>query len=72
VGIGASAGGLEAIKEKDGIVLVQSPDSTKFAGMPECGLETVIADIETPAEGLPVRLINFLNHIPVLKKKRIG
>ncbi len=39
VGIGASAGGLEAIKEKDGIVLVQSPDSTKFAGMPECGLE---------------------------------
>ncbi|MDP8221016.1 MAG: chemotaxis protein CheB [Candidatus Stygibacter frigidus] len=63
--------GLKAIKEKDGIVVVQSPETAKFDGMPRSALGAVIADIEASAEDLPEKLINFLNHIPVLKKESI-
>ncbi len=56
--------GLKAIKEKNGIVLVQSPDSAKFDGMPYSATEAVIADIVAPAEELPAKLIAFLKFIP--------
>jgi two-component system CheB/CheR fusion protein len=59
--------GLKAIKEKNGIVLVQTPASAKFDGMPRSATEAVIADIIAPAEELPARLIAFLKFIPVLK-----
>jgi two-component system CheB/CheR fusion protein len=59
--------GLKAIKEKNGIVLVQSPDSAKFDGMPHSATEAVIADIVAPAEELPAKLISFLKYIPVVK-----
>jgi two-component system CheB/CheR fusion protein len=59
--------GLKAIKEKNGIVLVQSPDSAKFDGMPRSATEAVIADIVAPVEELPARLIALLKHIPVVK-----
>ncbi len=56
--------GLKAIKEKNGIVLVQSPGSAKFDGMPYSATEAVIADIVAPAEELPAKLIAFLKFIP--------
>ncbi len=56
--------GLKAIKEKNGIVLVQSPASAKFDGMPYSASEAVIADIVAPAEELPAKLIAFLKFIP--------
>ena len=56
--------GLKAIKEKNGIVLVQEPASAKFDGMPRSATEAVIADIVAPAEQLPARLIAFLKYIP--------
>ncbi|MEI6682565.1 MAG: chemotaxis protein CheB [Bacteroidota bacterium] len=59
--------GLKAIKEKNGIVLVQEPASAKFDGMPRSATEAVIADIIAPAMELPVRLISFLKYIPVAK-----
>ncbi len=59
--------GLKAIKEKNGIVLVQEPDSAKFDGMPRSAVEAVIADIVAPAEELPAKLISFLKYIPVVK-----
>jgi two-component system CheB/CheR fusion protein len=59
--------GLKAIKEKNGIVLVQSPDSAKFDGMPRSATEAVIADIVAPAEELPAKLISFLKYIPIVK-----
>ena len=59
--------GLKAIKEKNGIVLVQEPSTAKFDGMPRSAIEAVIADIVTSAEELPARLIAFLKYIPVGK-----
>jgi len=59
--------GLKAIKEKNGIVLVQTPDSAKFDGMPRSAIEAVIADIIAPAQELPAKLIEFLKFIPSVK-----
>jgi two-component system, chemotaxis family, CheB/CheR fusion protein len=59
--------GLKTIKEKNGIVLVQTPSSAKFDGMPRSATEAVIADIIAPAEELPARLIDFLKFIPAAK-----
>ena len=56
--------GLKAIKEKNGIVLVQTPATAKFDSMPRNATEAVIADIVAPVEELPQKLINFLKFIP--------
>ncbi|NTW34313.1 MAG: chemotaxis protein CheB, partial [Bacteroidetes bacterium] len=58
--------GLKAIKEKNGVVLVQDPATAKFDGMPHSAIEAVIADIVAAAEELPAKLIAFLNFIPVV------
>ena len=58
--------GLKAIKEKNGIVLVQSPASAKFDGMPRSATEVVIADIVAAADELPAKLIAFLKYIPAV------
>jgi two-component system CheB/CheR fusion protein len=57
--------GLRYIKEKNGIVMVQEPSTAKFDSMPRNAIETIIADIVAPANELPVRLIDFIKHIPV-------
>ncbi|MCX6223255.1 MAG: PAS domain-containing protein [Bacteroidia bacterium] len=59
--------GLKAMKEKNGIVLVQDPASAKFDGMPRSAIDTVIADIVAPAQELPAKLIALLKFIPVVK-----
>jgi len=53
--------GVKAIKEKNGIVLVQTPVTAKFDGMPNSAIATVIPDIIAPVEELPTRLIELLN-----------
>ncbi len=59
--------GLKAIKEKNGLVLVQSPASAKFNGMPSSAIDAVIADIVAPVEELPAKLIALLKFIPFVK-----
>jgi len=61
--------GLKAIKEQNGIVLVQTPDSAKFDGMPRSATEAVIPDIVAPAEELPSRLMAYLKYIPAIKSE---
>jgi len=61
--------GLKAIKEKNGLVLVQAPASAKFDGMPRSATEAVIADIVAPAEELPVKLIDILKFIPKINNE---
>ena len=56
--------GLKAIKENNGIVLVQDPDSAKFNGMPQSAVEAVIVDIIATADELPSKLIECLKFIP--------
>ncbi len=58
--------GLKAIKEVNGLVLVQSPDSAKFDGMPRSAIDAVIADIVAPANELPAKLIEFLKFVPII------
>jgi len=58
--------GLRAIKEKNGIVMVQEPANAKFDSMPRNAIDSVLVDIVAPANLLPARLLEFLKHIPVL------
>ncbi len=63
--------GLKAIKEKNGVVVVQDPASAKFDGMPSAALEAVVPDIVAPADELPIKLIEFLKIIPVVSNETI-
>jgi len=61
--------GLKAIKEKNGIVLVQDPLSAKFDGMPQSAINAVIVDILAAANELPEKLISFLKYTPSIGSK---
>lgn len=56
--------GLKAIKEKNGLVMVQDISSAKYDGMPQSAINTGIADIVAPVNELPARLQSYLNHYP--------
>lgn len=47
--------GLKDIKENNGIVLVQDPDTAKFNGMPRSAIEAVIPDVVASVEDLPAK-----------------
>jgi two-component system CheB/CheR fusion protein len=59
--------GLRAIKEKNGLVLVQEPSDAKFDSMPRSAIEAVTIDIMAPARELPAKLIECLKHIPAIR-----
>ena len=59
--------GVKAIKENNGLVLVQDPKSAKFDGMPHSAVEAVIADVVAPASALPARLIAMIKYFPAVK-----
>jgi len=56
--------GLRAIKEKAGLVLVQTPASAQFDGMPRSAIDKGLADIIAPAEELPDKIVSYLRHLP--------
>ena len=56
--------GVKAVKEKNGLVLVQTPGDAKFDSMPRSAVESVIADAVAPAAELPAMLIDLLKFIP--------
>ena len=58
--------GLRAIKEKNGIVMVQDPESAKFDSMPRNAINSVPMDIVASPNELLRRLTEFLKHIPIL------
>ena len=61
--------GLRAIKEKNGIVVVQDPADAKFDSMPRSAIEMVLVDIIAAARELPGRLLEFLKHIPAIRSE---
>ncbi len=63
--------GLKSIKEKNGLVLVQDPSTAKFDGMPFSATESVNADIVAPANELPIKLIEYLKFLPIVKTDSI-
>jgi two-component system CheB/CheR fusion protein len=56
--------GIKAIKEKNGIVVVQDPKTAKFDSMPSSATNAVIADIIAPANELPEKLMALLKFTP--------
>ncbi len=62
--------GLKAIKEKNGIVLVQEPKSAKFDAMPLSAIEAVIADVVAPAIELPAKLLAILKLVPTVDTQK--
>jgi two-component system CheB/CheR fusion protein len=64
--------GLKAIKEKNGISLVQDPLTAKFDGMPQSAINAANIDIVASADELPSKLIAYLNRKPgILQKPEI-
>lgn len=59
--------GIRAIKESNGIVMVQDPASAKYDSMPRNALESVLVDIVAPPHELHAKLSEFLKHIPLVK-----
>ncbi|MBT3422387.1 MAG: PAS domain-containing protein [Bacteroidetes bacterium] len=52
--------GVKAIKEKNGLILIQDTASAKYDGMPRSASEAVNADIIASPEELPGKLIAYL------------
>ena len=59
--------GCRSLKEFNGIVMVQEPANAKFDSMPRNVIDSVLVDIVAPANELPVRLQEFMKHIPIVK-----
>src|SRR5476649_179419 len=57
--------GLRAIKEKGGVVLVQTPATAKFDGMPRSAIDSGLADIVAPVNDLPGRILTYLRRTPL-------
>ncbi|MBK7212909.1 MAG: PAS domain-containing protein [Bacteroidales bacterium] len=63
--------GAKAIKEKNGIVLVQDPATSKFDGMPRSAIDALIPDIIAPADELPAKLLAYLRFSNVTRSESI-
>ncbi len=61
--------GLKAIKEKNGLVMIQSPETAKFDAMPRNAIDAVIPDFVAPATELPGKLIALLKINPDARNK---
>jgi two-component system, chemotaxis family, CheB/CheR fusion protein len=58
--------GLGAIKERNGIVMVQDPATAKYDSMPRHAFDSIVVDITAPANELPAKLFDFIKHIPII------
>lgn len=65
--------GIQAIKNELGMVMVQTPESAKYDGMPQSVVNTALADYILPPGDMPERLSEYvnrgLNGAPVLTEK---
>jgi two-component system, chemotaxis family, CheB/CheR fusion protein len=55
--------GLRAIKGEGGLVMVQSPESTEYDGMPRSAIATGLVDFELPPAAMPAQIIAYASHI---------
>lgn len=54
--------GVRAVKELNGLVLVQDEDSAKFDGMPRAAISTGLADFVLPPDKMPEQLLACVKH----------
>jgi two-component system, chemotaxis family, CheB/CheR fusion protein len=57
--------GLRAIKENNGIVMVQDPATARYDSMPRNAIESVNVDIVSEVSELPGKLSELLKHLPL-------
>jgi two-component system, chemotaxis family, CheB/CheR fusion protein len=55
--------GLRAIKGEGGMVMVQSPESAKYNGMPRSAVATGLADYIVPVDKMPEHLVAYIQHV---------
>lgn len=51
--------GLKSIKEQNGVVLVQSPDTAVYTGMPRNAINSGLADLVAPVDELAQKLVEY-------------
>jgi len=54
--------GVRTIKSQGGMVMIQSPDSTEFNGMPCSAIGTGLVDYELQPAEMPAKLIAYVSH----------
>ncbi|MGA1561114.1 MAG: chemotaxis protein CheB, partial [bacterium] len=54
--------GGRVVKEVGGYVLVQTPESAQFDGMPKSAIQTGIADSILPPENMPQEILRYVEH----------
>ena len=54
--------GIRAIKAEGGMVMVQSPETTEFDGMPRSAIATGLVDYALAAAQMPAQLLAYLAH----------
>ena len=55
--------GVRAIKEENGMVIVQIPESAEFDGMPRSAIATGLVDYELPPAEMPAKLVAYAEHL---------
>jgi two-component system CheB/CheR fusion protein len=62
--------GIGAIKEKNGIVMVQEPETAKFDSMPRNAINSGFVDVVAPPQEIYLKLNEFIKQVPVVKLDR--
>lgn len=58
--------GIEAIKDAEGLVIVQDPQLAKFDGMPRSSIATGRVDLILPTSKMHGEIINYINELPIV------
>ena len=64
--------GVRAVNEGGGIVMIQSPETAGFDGMPRSAAGTGVADFILEAEQIPEALTNIVRHVQTLERQKEG
>ena len=62
--------GARAVKGEGGMVMVQTPDSTEYDGMPRSAIATGLVDYVLPPAEMPAQLIAYVSHAFGKKPRR--
>lgn len=61
--------GIGAIKERNGVVIVQDPNTAKFDSMPRNAINSGIVDIVASPHEIYLKLTEFLKYLPIVKSE---
>lgn len=60
-------GGIKAVKEHGGLVIVQKPESAKFDGMPKSAINTGLADFVLSPDEIVDEILNFSSYPTIMR-----